>query len=197
MHTSLLSRTFMDKVGGWSDEKQIGPKFAACMRIDSKLCTKECRGVNRLDLDFAGIIGESAIWVTEICLWEHESGSRTPTLPWRKEDFGSIKSWNWSALPTPVGTSVALSTHRFQSLAFIPWPLSSKNQFHPKTILMWEQQQTRRAGGGKHNIVRVCEGVAGRRPAMLHMKVCWRSKGGPAMLHMKVCWMSKGGSLGV
>ena len=33
----------------------------------------ECCGEPSLDLDFAlGIIGESATWVTEVCLWEHE-----------------------------------------------------------------------------------------------------------------------------
>ena len=64
----------MDKVGGWNDEKWNGPKFAACMRIETKaVCNKKCRGEPSLDLEFAqGIIGESVTWVTEVCLWEHE-----------------------------------------------------------------------------------------------------------------------------
>ena len=64
----------MDKVGGWNDEKWIGPIFAACMRIYSKaLCNKKCSGEPTLDEDFAqGTVGESVTWVTEVCLWERE-----------------------------------------------------------------------------------------------------------------------------
>ena len=59
--------TLMDKVGGWNDEKWIGPKFAACMRIFTKaVCNKKCCGEPYLDLDFAqGRIVESVTWVTE------------------------------------------------------------------------------------------------------------------------------------
>ena len=65
--------TLMDKVGGWNDEKWIGPKFAACMRIYTKAaCNKKCGGDPSLELDCAeGKIGKSATWVTEGRPWAH------------------------------------------------------------------------------------------------------------------------------
>ena len=72
--------------------------------------------------------------------------------------------------PTPLSSQ----NHFHPKTTVIPKPLSSQNHFHPKpvsskttfipkTILMREQQQTRATC--------LCESVAGRRPAMLHMKV--------------------------
>ena len=63
--TCTYALTLMVKVGGWSDEKSIGPKFAVCVRIYTKAVCKKNVVVNRL-------FGESKIWETEVCLWEHE-----------------------------------------------------------------------------------------------------------------------------
>ena len=72
--TFTYALTLMGKVGGWNDEKWIGPKFAACVRMyTTAVYNKKCSGEPSLDLGFAqGIIGESVTWVTEVCLWEHE-----------------------------------------------------------------------------------------------------------------------------
>ena len=40
--------TLMDKIGGWNDEKWIGPKFAACVRIYTKQYVSTSVVVNRL-----------------------------------------------------------------------------------------------------------------------------------------------------
>ena len=51
--TFTYALTLMDKVEGWSDEKWIGPKCAACMSVYSKaVCNKKCRGEPCPDLDF-------------------------------------------------------------------------------------------------------------------------------------------------
>ena len=66
---------------------------------------------------------------------------------------------------------------------FIKKPLSSKNHFHQKpfssvTIFIRNHfhQKNETKGWDSQYSPCLCEGVAGR-PTMLHMKVCWRSKG--------------------
>ena len=68
--------------------------------------------------------------------------------------------------------------------SFIQWTFIQK-LFHPMnvssndTFIQWHiQPMTVSSKKKSHVDNQYCESVAGRRPAMLHMKVCWRSKGG-------------------
>ena len=73
----------------------------------------------------------------------------------------------WHFHPNAVSSNEHSSKNFFIQWHFHPMTFSSKNRFIQK-IDMWDNQYS----------PCLCESVAGRRPATLHMKVCWRSKGG-------------------
>ena len=71
--TFSFAMTVMDKVDGWNEEEWVGLKFAASMWIYFKAVLCDGRGRPPLDLrHMLRIIMESASWVTEDFLWEHE-----------------------------------------------------------------------------------------------------------------------------
>ena len=67
-----------------------------------------------------------------------------------------------------VSVSVSVVEYKFIQNHFYPKPVSSKTTFIPKTIFVRDISKQEQ----KQYSPCLCESVAGRKPAMLHMKVC-------------------------
>ena len=82
-----FSMTVTDKVEGWSEEKWVGSKFAACMWIYTEAIL--CDGHRRPLQDprqMLVIIMECVSWVCEDALWEHEWVTE-PNVLWKENDM--------------------------------------------------------------------------------------------------------------